>query len=98
MRALHLVVPRLAGLAGCQHARSTAPASESAGTAAPPSSSSRSTTTVPAAPVAANPASAPDDTAIRQLFADYRAAIERGDGGRAAGLLDGTTIAFYDRL
>jgi hypothetical protein len=90
-----LVAGALAASPGCkQDGRRTAPAAETTQAAA----SSPASTTVPAAPATATPASPGDDAAIRQVFADYRAAIEHGAGERAAALLDGTTLAFYDRM
>jgi hypothetical protein len=80
---------------GCkQDSRRTAPAAETTQAA----QASPASTTVPAARATTTPASPTDDAAIRRVFADYRTAVEHGDGDRAAGLLDGTTLAFYDRM
>jgi hypothetical protein len=84
----------LALAAGCKDSRPVPP--REAGVAeAVPAGSTPSATPAPAPAIPATPG---DDVAIRRVFADYQAAIERGDGARAAALLDSTTIAFYERM
>lgn len=80
--------------AGCkQDSRPSAPTRAEAGPAseAPPE-------TAAAVPAPTTPASPADDVAIRRVFADYQAAVEHGDGPRAAALLDASTMAFYERM
>jgi hypothetical protein len=77
---------------GCkQDSRPTAPTPAEAGPPAAPTQGA-------AGPAPTTPATPTDDAAIRAVFADYRAAIERGDGTRAAALLDRSTMDLYARL
>jgi ketosteroid isomerase-like protein len=91
MSRLLAVLALAAALAACK--QESRPAAPEAGVAAPAPSA------LPApAEIRGAPASAPDDAAIRRVFASYRAAIERADGARAAALLDRDTVGFYDRM
>ena len=93
MRTALAIALVVASGAGCkQDSRSTAPVPSEAGAPTPVTAATAE------APAPTTPASPTDDAAIRAVFADYRGAIERGDGSRAAALLDRSTMDLYARL